>query len=180
MAVLLRDADPQRDAQACAEIYATYVERSVATFEERSPTAGEMAVRIATAHAWLVAEVGGVVVGYAYGSRHRERAAYRWAADVAVYLDAGHRGVGIGRALYEALIERLRGLGLWTLCAGITQPNPASNRLHEALGFVPVGIYRRIGWKAGAWHDVGWWQLDLRPGEPGPPAEPGAPTTPGG
>ena len=102
-----------------------------------------------------------------------ERAAYRWAADVAVYIRPEHHGAGVGRELYTRLFDRLRELGLWTLCAGITQPNDASNGLHRSMGFTPVGTYRRIGWKAGAWHDVQWWQLDLRPGEPGPPPEPG-------
>jgi phosphinothricin acetyltransferase len=171
-AVEVRDAEAPRDAAACAEIYAPCVTGSVATFEEDPPSAGEMATRIASAHAWLVAVQDGEVVGYAYGSSHRARASYRWAADVAVYVRAERRGVGVGRALYGPLVERLRDAGLWTLCAGITQPNEASNRLHAAMGFTPIGTYRRIGWKAGAWHDVGWWQLDLRPGEAGPPAEP--------
>ena len=170
--MLIRDADPGRDSVACAAIYAPYVSDSVASFEAHPPTGEEIRGRIASAHAWLVAELDGVVVGYAYGSAHRERAAYRWAADVAVYIDADHHRSGIGRALYTRLFERLRAIGLWTVCAGITQPNDASNSLHRAMGFVPVGTFRRIGWKAGAWRDVEWWQLDLRPGEPGPPAEP--------
>jgi L-amino acid N-acyltransferase YncA len=169
--MLIRDADPQRDASACAAIYGPYVSDSAVSFEERPPTVEEIAGRIGAAYAWVVAEHEGATLGYAYGSRHRERAAYRWAADVAVYINSDHHRSGIGRALYTHLFERLRAIGLWTLCAGITQPNDASNGLHRALGFVPVGTYRRIGWKAGAWHDVQWWQLDLRPGEPGPPAE---------
>jgi phosphinothricin acetyltransferase len=169
-AMLIRTADPERDAAACAAIYAPYVSASVASFEEYPPSGEEIERRMRGAHAWLVAEdAGGAVVGYAYGSRHRDRAAYRWAADVAVYVDsASHRG-GVGRALYTQLFERLRAVGLWTLCAGITQPNEASNGLHRAMGFVTVGTYRRIGWKQGAWHDVAWLQLDLRPGEAGPP-----------
>ena len=123
------------------------------------------------AAAWVLAEHEGVTLGYAYGSRHRDRSAYRWAADVAVYIAADHHRAGVGRALYTHLFAQLRAIGLWTLCAGITLPNDASNGLHRALGFVPVGTYRRIGWKAGAWHDVQWWQLDLHPGEPGPPEE---------
>jgi phosphinothricin acetyltransferase len=170
--MLLRDADPQRDAAACAAIYAPYVSDSVASFEAAPPGAGEIASRIAAAHVWLVAERDEVIVGYAYASTHNARAAYRWAADVAVYVAAEHHRGGIGRMLYTQLFERLRAIGLWTLCAGITIPNDASNGLHRAMGFVPVGTYRRIGWKAGAWHDVLWLQLDLRPGEPGPPQEP--------
>jgi L-amino acid N-acyltransferase YncA len=169
--MLVRDADAQRDAAACAAIYAPYVSDSVASFEAAPPGAGEMSSRIDAAHAWLVAERESEILGYAYATTHKERAAYRWAADVAVYVAAEHQRGGVGRALYAALFERLKGLGLWTLCAGITQPNEASNGLHRAMGFVPVGTYRRIGWKAGAWHDVQWFQLDLRPGEPGPPRE---------
>jgi L-amino acid N-acyltransferase YncA len=168
---LVREADPRRDAQACADVYAPYVADSIASFEDRPPSAAEMARRMAAAHVWLIAELGERQVGYAYGSRHRERAAYRWAADVAVYVSSEHHGAGVGRALYEQLLARLRAAGLWTLCAGVTQPNPASDGLHRAMGFEPVGTYRRIGWKAGGWRDVLWWQLDLRPGEPGPPAE---------
>jgi L-amino acid N-acyltransferase YncA len=169
--MLIRDADPHLDAAACAAVYAPYVSHSVASFEATPPTVQEMAARIAAAHAWVVAEHDGVVVGYAYGSPHGERAAYRWAADVAVYIHAEHHRSGVGRALYTRLFEQLRARGLWTLCAGVTQPNDASSGLHRGVGFLPVGTYRRIGWKAGAWHDVEWWQLDLRPQEPGPPGE---------
>ena len=172
--MVLRNADPERDAGACAAIYAPYVSHSAASFEARPPTREEMSSRIAAAHAWVVAEDRGAVVGYAYGSAHRERAAYRWAADVAAYIDAAHHRSGVGRALYRRLFEQLRAIGIWTLCAGITQPNDSSNGLHRAMGFVPVGTFRRIGWKEGAWHDVQWWQLELRPGEPGPPGEPDA------
>jgi len=169
--MIIRNADPQRDAAPCAAIYGPYVSDSVASFEARPPSVEEVAVRIGAAHAWVVAEHEGVTLGYAYGSPHGERAAYRWAADVAVYIDAHHHRSGVGRALYTRLFEQLRAIGLWTLCAGITQPNDASDGLHRAMGFVPVGTYRRIGWKAGAWHDVQWLQLDLRHGEPGPPSE---------
>jgi phosphinothricin acetyltransferase len=170
--MLIREADPARDAQACADVYGPYVSDSVISFEERPPSAEQMAERMMAAYVWLVAEHEGVAVGYAYASRHHERAAYRWAADVAVYIDGAHHRAGVGRALYTELFARLREGGFWTLIAGITEPNPGSTGLHEAFGFQPVGTYRRIGWKAGAWRDVTWWQLDLRPGEPGPPPEP--------
>jgi L-amino acid N-acyltransferase YncA len=169
--MIIRNADPDSDAAACAAIYSPYVSDSVASFEARPPTAAELSDRISAAHAWVLAEHDGATVGYAYGSTHKERAAYRWAADVAVYIDASHHRSGVGRALYTHLFQQLRAIGLWTLCAGITQPNDASNGLHRAMGFLPVGTYRRIGWKGGAWHDVLWLQLDLRPGEPGPPGE---------
>jgi phosphinothricin acetyltransferase len=175
--MLIREADPERDGRACADVYAPYVTDSVISFEVEPPTAAQMADRMRAAHVWLLAEREGVVVGYAYASRHNERAAYRWAADVAVYIDGAHHRMGVGRALYTELFARLRAAGLWTLIAGITQPNPSSTGLHEAFGFRPVGTYRRIGWKAGAWHDVTWHQLDLHPGDPGPPRVP-APSSP--
>ena len=131
------------------------------SFEETPPSAEEMAARIAAAHLWLVAEAAGGVVGFAYGARFHSRAAYRWSAEVSVYIDRDHHRQGIGRALYAELIATLAHAGFCTLCAGITQPNTASNRLHEALGFAPVGTYTRIGFKQGAWHDVTWLKLDL-------------------
>ena len=177
----LRDADPDRDAAACAAIYAPYVTGSAISFEDQAPSSQEMHRRICAAHVWLLAERDERPIGYAYGSAHRVRSAYRWAADVAIYIDRDHCRAGVGRALYTQLLERLRDVGLWTVCAGVTQPNVASNRLHEAMGFVQVGTYRRIGWKQGGWHDVSWFQLDLRPGEPGPPAElDAAPSSSGG
>lgn len=170
--MIVRNADAKRDASACAAIYGPYVEHTVASFETRAPSTAEMAARIETAFVWVIAEDRQGALGYAYGSSHRERAAYRWAGDVAVYISTEHHRRGLGRALYTELFKQLRELGLWTLCAGITLPNAASAGLHSAMGFEPVGIYRRIGWKRGAWHDVQWWELDLRPGESGPPAEP--------
>lgn len=175
MTTTIRDADPGRDAAACAAIYAPHVESSVISFEARAPSAAEMAVRIercARTHPWLVAEEGGEVRGYAYACPHRERAAYRWAVDVSVYVDAAERRRGHGRRLYEALFERLRAQRFQVACAGITLPNQASVGLHERLGFAPVGVSCRIGWKLGAWRDVGWWQLELVPPGEGPPPEP--------
>jgi L-amino acid N-acyltransferase YncA len=174
----LRDADAARDAAACAEIYAPHVEGSAVSFEERVPDAVEMAARIeryGSSHAWLVAERGGEVVGYAYATPFNERPAYRWSASVSVYVGAGARGEGVGRALYEALFGRLRERGFRMACAGITLPNGASVGLHERLGFALVGVNREIGWKEGAWHDVGWYQLELAPAGEGPPPEPRRP-----
>ena len=171
----IRSADPHRDALACAAIYAPHVADSPTSFEEDPPDAAELAERIArttATHPWLVAELGGEVAGFAYACPHRSRPAYRWAVDVSVYVASEQRGQGVGRALYAELLERLRGQGFQVACAGITLPNEASVALHEGLGFVPVGVYRRIGWKAGAWRDVGWWQLELEPPGEERPAEP--------
>jgi L-amino acid N-acyltransferase YncA len=171
----IRDADPARDAGSCAEIYAPHVEGSAVSFEEEVPDAGEMAARIeryGASHAWLVAEREGRVVGYAYATAFNQRPAYRWSASVSVYVAAEARGSGVGRALYVALFERLREHGFRMACAGITLPNEASVGLHESLGFEQTGLNREIGWKQGAWRDVGWFQLELVPAGNGPPPEP--------
>lgn len=173
--IAIRDATPGLDAGTCASIYAPHVEASATSFEEQAPSAEEFAVRIertSASHPWLVAEREGEVLGYAYACAHRERPAYRWAADVSVYVADAQRRQGVGQGLYEALLERLRGQRFRVACAGITLPNQASVALHERLGFVPAGVFRRIGWKDGAWRDVGWWQLDLASEGGEPPAEP--------
>jgi L-amino acid N-acyltransferase YncA len=176
--MLIRPADPARDAEAIANIYAPYVTDSVISFEYEAPTAAEMARRIerlTKTHAWLIAEGDRGITGYAYGCPHRERAAYQWATEVSVYVDPRHQRRGAGRALYEALCSLLADQGYRIALGGIALPNDASVALHEACGFKPVGVYRGIGFKHGAWWDVGWWQLDLasaaddgRPREPGP------------
>jgi L-amino acid N-acyltransferase YncA len=162
------------DAAACAAIYAPYVTDTAITFELEPPAAAEMARRIAAAssgHAWLVLEEEGCVVGYAYGGQFNPRAAYRWGCEVSVYVELGRRRTGSGRALYEALLARLAQRGYRVAVAGMTLPNDASVGLHRALGFEPVGTFRRIGFKHGAWHDVAWVQRAL--GEDSdPPAEP--------
>lgn len=174
----IRDADPGRDAAGCAAIYAPFVSESAVSFEERIPTAADFAARInriEQTHPWLVAEHDGRVAGFAYGCPHRERAAYRFAAEVSAYVDPAFHRRGIGRSLYTALLGLLREQGLWTVCAGIGLPNDASVAFHESLGFVAVGVYERIGYKLGRWWDVGWWQLFLREPADGRPAEPGPP-----
>ncbi len=161
-----RHADPSGDAAACAAIYAPFVTDGVASFESVAPDATDMSARIAAhagAHAFLVAERGGRVVGFAYACPHRARAAYRWSADVSVYVEASAHRQGVGRELYGALLDLLRRQGIRRVHAGITLPNPASVSLHESFGFTPVGVYRGVGYKFGRWRDVGWWQLDLAP-----------------
>src|SRR3954452_20204908 len=148
----IRDADAERDAAACAAIYAPHVEGSAVSFEERAPDTTEMAARIqrcVAGHAWLVAERAGEVVGYAYATAFNERPAYRWSTSVSAYLAEEARGQGVGRALYEALFERLRVRGFRMACAGITLPNEASVALHERLGFELVGVNRESRWEDG-------------------------------
>jgi phosphinothricin acetyltransferase len=159
-------AATEGDAAACAAIYAPYVTDTAITFEIEPPTADQLAARIAAAectHAWLVLEdlEDSRVVGYAYAGPFKERPAYRWSCEVSIYLETGLRRTGGGRALYEALFARLGERGYRTAVAGMTLPNEASAGLHRALGFEPVGTYRRIGWKHGRWHDVAWMQRTL-------------------
>jgi phosphinothricin acetyltransferase len=174
----IRPADPQRDAAACAAIYAPYVESTVISFEDVAPDPAEFAHRIekyATTHQFLVAEADGAVVGYAYACEWAVRPAYRWSVEASVYVDSQHRGGGVGRALYTELFERLRAQGFRIAVAGVTLPNPASIGLHESFGFEPIGALRDIGWKMGGWHDVGYWQLYLQPLGEGPPHDPRPP-----
>jgi phosphinothricin acetyltransferase len=162
----------ERDAAVCAAIYAPYVLDTAITFETDPPSVAEMARRIAAAcntHAWLVVEDEGGVFGYACGGPFHARAAYRWACEVSVYLERGRRRTGAGRALYTELLSRLTERGFRVAVGGMTLPNDASVGLHRAMGFEPVGIYRRIGYKHGAWHDVAWTQRILAAGDDPPP-----------
>lgn len=178
----IRPADPERDAAACAAIYAPSVESTPISFENVPPDPAEFAGRIAryaATHQFLVAEEDGEVLGYAYACRWRERPAYDWSVEVSVYVGAAHQGKGVGRALYEELFARLRIQGYRIAVAGITLPNPASIALHERLGFAAIGALREIGWKLDDWHDVGYWQLHLHPGAEDPPTAPLAPEAAG-
>jgi L-amino acid N-acyltransferase YncA len=164
----------ETDAEAIAHIYAPIVAETVISFEVEPPSPAEMAQRIRSTlilTPWVVCGAGYEVWGYAYASKHRERAAYQWSVDVSVYVDERRRRHGVGRALYLSLFALLRLQGFYAAHAGITLPNPASVGIHEALGFQPVGVYRSVGYKNGAWHDVGWWQLPLRE-RTGTPAAP--------
>lgn len=167
----IRAASPG-DAAALAAIYAPYCMSHPISFETVAPTSDEMANRIATIAAqypWLVLDADRDVAGYAYATRHRERAAYQWAVDTAIYVGSRQQRRGVGRALYTALFDLLRHLGYFKACAGITLPNPASVGLHEAVGFKQIGVYHGIGYKLGAWHDVAWYEAELQPEIANPP-----------
>ena len=158
--MLIRPADPAGDAARCAAIYRPFVTDNWVSFELDAPDAVEMGRRMerhGQSHGWLVAEADGVVAGYAYGSPHRDRAAYDTSCDVAIYVDPAYARRGIGRALYGELLPLL-GRRYHAAFSGIALPNAGSVGLHEALGFTPVGIYREVGWKMGGWRDVAWFQ----------------------
>ncbi len=156
----------ERDAAQIQAIYSPIVSQTATSFEMEPPSIDEIRRRITDTllHLpWLVCEHQGQVLGYAYASRHRVRAAYQWSVDVSVYVHAEARRMGIGRAAYHSLFQILRRQGFYNAYAGIALPNPASVGLHESVGFKPLGVYKEVGFKFGAWHDVGWWWLLLQP-----------------
>lgn len=162
------------DSEAIARIYSPAVTDHATSFELVPPDASEMAERmrkIGTQYPWLVREEEGVVVGYAYASAHRERWAYQWSVDVCAYVDSTAHRRGTGRALYTSLFAVLVLQGYRNAYAGLALPNPASEGLHRAVGFVRVGVYHRVGYKFGAWHDVAWFERQLaeRITDPPPP-----------
>jgi phosphinothricin acetyltransferase len=161
----LRTATPD-DAEAITAIYAPIVANTTISFELEPPSVDEMRSRIVATLPrlpWLVSvDADGRVDGYVYAGRHRERAAYQWSVDTTAYVREDSRGKGLGRALYGRLFEELVDLGYFQAFAGIALPNAASVALHEAVGFKPLGVYRHVGFKMGAWRDVGWWQRPLR------------------
>lgn len=165
----VREAGPG-DAAGILAIYAPMVTDTAVSLEDEPPAVGEIAARIKSSHLWLVCEQGELVTGYAYASRFRPRGGYRWSAEVAIYLAPETRSRGIGRTLLSALLDRLSGLGLVNAFAGIALPNPASIRLFESCGFIKVAHWNQVGFKLGAWHDVAWWQLQLRDPTTPPPS----------
>jgi phosphinothricin acetyltransferase len=161
------------DAAQVLAIYAPIVENTFISFEIEPPDAIGMAERIAATlrtHPWLVFEDADGVAGYAYAGAHRARPAYRWSVDVTIYNAERARRRGVGRALYRELLSILRRQGFHMAYAGIALPNAGSVGLHEAMGFRPIGVYPKVGYKLGDWRDVGWWALELQPiGEPSEP-----------
>lgn len=170
MTTTIRAVTPA-DAAAIATIYAPYVTDTVVTFEEHAPDAAEIVARIerlAPLYPWLVAERDGMVLGYAYGYPYRGRPAYRWVAEVGIYIAQHACGGGIGTRLYEALLTALGDAGYVAAIGALTLPNAASEALHARLGFRRTGVQTGIGYKHGRWLDVAFWQRDLgeRPAVP--------------
>ena len=163
MTTRIRLATPA-DGPALARIYRPAVADSATSFELEPPDAAEMASRVARIverTPWLVCEMREQVVGYAYAGRHRDRPAYQWSVEVSAYVSGDVRRAGVGRALYASLFAVLALQGFRNAYAGVTLPNPASIALHTAVGFTPVGVFREIGYKHGAWHDVAWFERQL-------------------
>jgi len=163
MSIEIRQARPE-DAPAIQLIYAPIVAGTAISFEEVPPTIEEMRQRIVATlqtYPYLVAIRNGHLVGYAYASQHRARAAYRWAVDVTVYIAESERRCGVGRSLYAELLPILAKQGFNAAYAGIALPNTGSVGLHERLGFRHIGTFPQVGFKLGQWHDVGYWRLEL-------------------
>jgi phosphinothricin acetyltransferase len=164
----------ETDADQILSIYGPIVTDTAISFELLPPTLDEMRARISNTLArlpWLVYSEAEALLGYAYASQHRQRAAYQWSVDVSVYVRVEAHRRGVGRSLYGSLFEILSSQGYYSAYAGITLPNEASIGLHTRLGFEPVGVYRGVGYKLGRWHDVSWWQRPLRTADdtPSPP-----------
>ena len=174
-AIRLADAG---DVEAMLAIYAPVVENTAISFELVPPSADEFGARLANALArypWLVCEIGGEVAGYAYAGEFKTRAAYQWSVETTVYVRADRRRLGVGRAVYASLFACLRIQGFRAAYAGIALPNAASVALHESMGFERVGVYPKVGYKLGAWRDVGWWRLALADAPDDPPPAPPIP-----
>jgi L-amino acid N-acyltransferase YncA len=159
---------PAREADAAAmlAIYRPYVEGSIISFETEVPSLEDFSARLRKyldGWAGVVAEADdGQLLGYAYGSPHRERAAYRWSVETSVYVAQGVQRGGIGRQLYVDLMPRLAAAGYCNAFAGVALPNAPSVGLHQAVGFRPIGTFPRVGYKFGEWRDVAWFHLPLR------------------
>jgi phosphinothricin acetyltransferase len=155
-----------RDAEEIAAIYAPIVETTAISFEAVAPDAAEMRSRIGSHPAdkpWIVAENEGAISGYAYASTFRGRPAYRFGAEVTVYVAERARRGGVGRALYRALMQLLTSQGYRRAFAGIALPNDGSVALHHAAGFTDAGVVHAAGFKFGRWHDVGFYECALAP-----------------
>jgi L-amino acid N-acyltransferase YncA len=153
------------DAAAIAEIYNHYVRNTVITFEEEPVAAKEMQQRIEEVRAaglpWFVWCEAGRVIGYAYAGKWKTRSAYRFCVEASIYLEQAATGRGLGKKLYVALIDALRGRGIHAVIGGIALPNPGSIALCEKLGFQKIGHFKAVGWKFEKWIDVGYWELIL-------------------
>ena len=161
----VRDVQIQ-DAEALLAIYAPYVELTAITFEYDVPTVDEFRRRItdiSKRYPWLVAEDNGRIVGYAYASAFKERAAYQWAVETSIYVDRNERGMGPGKLLHETLEETLRERGILNMNACIAYTDKEdefltldSVRFHERLGYSKVAHFHQCGRKFGRWYDMIW------------------------
>lgn len=161
--ITIRLAAPT-DAKAILDIYAPYIINTSLTFETEVPSEKDFGKRIndyLQNWPWLVCEIDGLIAGYAYGSKYRERSGYQWCVESSVYIHDDFKQKGIADALYTALFEILKRQGYYTVYAVINLPNDRSVVFHEKLGFEYFATYKNVGYKLGQWKNVGWWQLTL-------------------
>jgi phosphinothricin acetyltransferase len=153
------------DATAICEIYNYYIVNTAISFEEEPLSTAEMEGRIRTISAtypWFVREEGGEVLAYTYINTWRERAAYRYAAELSIYVKKGHEGRGLGGELMAHLLGAVKKTEIRTLVSGITIPNERSIALHEKFGFREAARFHGIGFKLDKWLDVGYWELVIK------------------
>ena len=158
---MIRKATPQ-DAVQIVKIYNHYVETSLVTFEEDLVSEQDFKKRIEeilAQYPYLVYELDGKIVGYAYAGIFRTRVAYRYSSESSVYVHKDYFKKGIASALYKVLLEEMKAMGLKSAIGGITLPNEGSVILHEKFGFKKVAHFERVGFKFEQWLDVGFWQL---------------------
>ena len=160
---MIRLAIPS-DAAAILDIYAPYIRDTSITFETEVPTLPEFGTRISSyleTWPWLVCEENGLIAGYAYASRYRERVAYQWGVECSVYIHEQFQRMGIANDLYTKLFTILKLQGFTTVYAVINLPNDPSVAFHEKMGFRYFATFEKVGYKLGKWKNVGWWQLQL-------------------
>lgn len=160
----LRHAIPS-DAKAISDIYNYYVQHSIATFDEIEIEASEFEKKILAAndeHPFFVAMNDGSILGYAYAAQWNNRSAYKFSCISSIYIHPKHQGKGLGKKLYKRLFDHLKEYSdLKRIVAGISMPNPASEKLHTYFGFKPAGVHQKIGFKFGKWVDVGYFIKNL-------------------
>jgi L-amino acid N-acyltransferase YncA len=152
------------DASGLLEIYGPHIINSAITFETEIPSVSDFGQRIITYQQnwpWLVYEMDGIIAGYAYATKHRDRAAYQWCVESSVYIHPDFQQKGIAKKLYMILFEILKHQGCRNVYAGITLPNDKSVAFHKSFGFSWIADYENIGFKLGKWNTVSWWQLQL-------------------
>jgi phosphinothricin acetyltransferase len=153
------------DAEQICALYNHYVMTSTITFEEEPVTLAEMASRIRDAQSaslpWLVAASGGEILGYAYASKWKGRAAYKFSVEVTIYVRQGLGHCGIGAQLYGHLLPALKSRGVHAVIGGVALPNDASLRFHQKFGFEKVAHFKEVGYKFNRWIDVTYWQVTL-------------------
>ncbi len=154
----------EKDVADIHAIYIPFVQDTHVSFEYEIPSQAEIGQRVQKTlqhYPWIVAIEDNQVIGYAYAGSFRYRTAYSWSAESSIYLSPAAQGKGLGKNLYQRLLDLLKLQGFQTVYAGISLPNPISQRFHDSMGFDHLQVFQRIGFKKGRWHDVDFWQIVL-------------------